>query len=301
MTFAEQSEVWFTSLSTRKRSPVKAGSLRTYRSYLDSRILPRIGDVELVDFGNAAMKKFVSSLSRSGLSIKTQTEIISLTKQLVASAVTSEGEQLYPKVWDNNFLDVPLVVASEQKTPSATAEQVSAAVSKAEYPYNGLWALLGGTGLRVGEARAMRYGDDGTHSAWDADRGVVAIRTAIYRGVEGSPKTKAGYREVDLPERLNQYLKNTLQGKKDERIFPQAETLLRKHLGKTGIEGFHAFRRFRLSFLENFGVPRSIVMFWAGHAQNDVHSRYIKVKEDIDARNIWVQKAGLGFSLAEGK
>ena len=301
MTFQEQSEVWYQGLATRKRSPVKPGSLRTYRSYLDSRILPKIGLVELADFGNAAMKKFVSSLSRSGLSIKTQTEIISLTKQLVASAITSEGEQLYPRAWNNDFLDSPLVVPSEQKTPSATAEQVAAAVQGAEPEYRTLWALLGGTALRIGEARALRYGDNGTCSAWDPERGVVVVRRAVYRGIEQSPKTAAGVREVDLPGNLNQYLKDNCLVKRGAYMFPQSETILRKQLGKTGVEGFHAYRRFCISHWENFGVPQSVTMFWSGHAAGTVHEKYIKVRENIEMRKQWIERAGLGFELPKAE
>jgi integrase len=297
MTFQEQSETWFAGLATRKRAPVKPGSLRTYRSYLDSRILPRIGKVELTDFGNAAMKKFVSSLSRSGLSIKTQTEIISLTKQLVASALTPEGEQIYPRNWNNDFLDTPIVESSKQKTPSATAEQVFAAIQGAEPQYRTLWALLGGTALRIGEARAMKYGNDGIHSAWDPEKGVAVVRRAIYRGLEQSPKTAAGTREVDLPTALNQYLKDNCVVKPGEYMFPQSESLLRKHLKKTGIDGFHAYRRFCISHWENFGVPQSVTMFWSGHAAGTVHEKYIKVKENIEMRKQWIERAGLGFEL----
>jgi integrase len=224
-----------------------------------------------------------------------------LTKQLVASAITSEGEQLYPRSWNNDFLDSPIVVPSEQKTPSATAEQVAAAVQGAELEYRTLWALLGGTALRIGEARAMRCGDDGVHTAWDSEKGLVVVRKAIYRGLEQSPKTAAGVREVDLPASLNQYLRDTCSSKKGERMFPQAETQLRKHLGKTDIEGFHAFRRFCISHWENFGVPQSVTMFWSGHAAGTVHEKYIKVRENIEMRKQWVERAGLGFELPKAE
>lgn len=297
MTFLEQSETWYQGLATRKRSPVKPGSLRTYQSYLDSRILPRLGDVEITNFNNSEMKKFVASLSRSGLSTKSQVEISSLVRQIIASAVNENGDRIYPRDWNLSFIDAPIVIPSEQKTPSATAEQVAAAVQEAEPEYRTLWALLGGTALRIGEAKALRYGDNGTCSAWDPEKGVVVVRRAIYRGVEQSPKTAAGIREVDLPRNFNQYLKDNCLVKPGEYMFPQSETILRKHLGKTGINGFHAYRRFCISHWENFGVPQSVTMFWSGHAAGTVHQKYIKVRENIEMRREWTERAGLGFEL----
>jgi hypothetical protein len=36
---------------------------------------------------------------------------------VVASAVNSEGEQLYPRKWNHDFIDMPVVERSKQNTP----------------------------------------------------------------------------------------------------------------------------------------------------------------------------------------
>ena len=150
------------------------------------------------------MKNFVSDLAESGLAVSTQSDIVVVVKQIIASAVNEEGEFLYPRTWNSGYIDAPQVVLADRRTPAATAEQIEAA---AKEPFGAFWGFLGGTGLRISEARATRYGDDGIHTAWDPDRALVTVRTQINRGLEQSPKTPAAVREVDLPPNLNDYLK----------------------------------------------------------------------------------------------
>jgi hypothetical protein len=74
--------------------------------------------------------------------------------------------------------------------------------------------------------------------------------------------------------------------------------LLRDWLHKHNVEGFHTFRRFRASTLKKAEVPWSLEKFWIGHADKDVTDRYAEqLKEDIEFRQGWAEKVGLGFTL----
>ncbi len=66
---------------------------------------------------------------------------------------------------------------------------------------------------------------------------------------------------------------------------------------RIGVPGYHSFRRFRITHLENMGVPRGMAMFWTGHASRNVHETYIKFERDLQARKEWCEKAGLGFEI----
>ena len=69
---------------------------------------------------------------------------------MVASAIGDDGEELFPRKWNHDFLDMPLV--EKQHQPTFTAETMSAIVEKADGQEQVLYALLAGTGLRIGEA-----------------------------------------------------------------------------------------------------------------------------------------------------
>src|ERR1700676_2690487 len=78
-------------------------------------------------------------------------------------------------------------------------------------------------------------------------------------------------------------------------------------LEKLGIEkqGFHGFRRFRVTHLESNSVPPALVRYWTGHAKSGdgevvrqtVADRYIKMAKDTKFRADIAERIGLGFVL----
>jgi hypothetical protein len=61
--------------------------------------------------------------------------------------------------------------------------------------------------------------------------------------------------------------------------------------------GFHAFRRYRLTWLRKNGVPKDLERYWMGHAPEEVGDLYSKLKDDVAFRQAWAERAGLGFEL----
>src|SRR5690242_21345578 len=78
-----------------------------------------------------------------------------VVKLVVASGVDDNGEDVYRRQWNADFLDLPQVKGHHN--PAFTAEQVKAIVG-ADSPYRVLYALLAGTGMRIGEALALEVG-----------------------------------------------------------------------------------------------------------------------------------------------
>ena len=62
-------------------------------------------------------------MSEGGLSPKTISDnYVPVVKMLVASAVDEQGEEIYPRKWNNEFIDLPVVEKDKQNTPSFSAE-----------------------------------------------------------------------------------------------------------------------------------------------------------------------------------
>ena len=68
--------------------------------------------------------------------------------------------------------------------------------------------------------------------------------------------------------------------------------------------GFHAFRRFRETYLENYtSCPNGLRKFWLGwggkgESQSDrMSDRYNKIREDVVFRLDAAEKAGVGFAV----
>jgi integrase len=304
MNFRQQAEQYLTEIANRKRDPVTPNTLHVYRSLLDARILPVVGELELADVGNKTAKLLVGRLTEAQLSPATISLAVSLVKQVLKSAVDEDGNQLYPRTWNSDFIDAPKIVKTAQKAPITTPEAVSGAISRTLGQDKALVALLAGTGLRIGEARALMIGpDDGLNSFWDPQAGTLTIRSTVVRDrIRLRTKTEAGKRVVDLDPSLNSFLIGQL-GTEPGLVFRNVagrltnDRTLRKHLAALGLPGFHSMRRLRLTHLANNNVPGMLVKFWAGHAAGDVTERYTKIGAQIEERKTWSERAGLGFNL----
>jgi integrase len=291
----EQAQVFMDQIQTRRREPAKAKTIAAYRSYLDNWVIPHLGQMYIQDAENGTLKAFVALISPR-LAATTVTAVVSLVKAIVASAVDSNGNQLYPRTWNNDFMDLPLIKKADLDAPIIGVRALSQAISHTSRMDKALYSLLAGTGLRIGEALALRLPD------LDLTNGIVYVKSTLLPGgtIQGSPKTEAGVRQVDLTQQLTQYLVDNLSDKVDNtgRIFPGTMRTAYNRLEAAGIKtGFHSFRRFRVTHLEGQNVPRGLIQFWTGHAAADITDRYVKIGNDILARKQWAEKAGLGFEL----
>jgi hypothetical protein len=78
-----------------------------------------------------------------------------IVKGVVSSAINEDGEELFPRKWNEEYIDAPLI--DDQRQPSSTSESVKAIVAAAKGQYQMLYALLAGCGpLRAGEALGSR-------------------------------------------------------------------------------------------------------------------------------------------------
>ena len=303
MNFLNQSEVFLAKRQSRNRNPVKESTMTSYRSRLANHILPAIGILDLESFGNGAMKTFAQGLSTKGLGPKTILETVTVVKLIMASAVSGDGDYLYPRTWNHDFIDLPPVTGQKQPTISP-AKLAEALLDKT---YGTFYALLAATGLRIGEALALRYGQDGVRTGWNPDLSLVDVRTGLWRNQEGSPKTIAAVRQIDVHPILNEALK---AHQTQNSIIPSAylfqsligthvceSTLRRYSLAPMNVEGFHCFRRFRLTHLREQRVPEDLIKFWMGHAKVGVTDLYSQMSKNVELRKTWAEKAGLGFSL----
>ncbi|MDA4130665.1 MAG: site-specific integrase [Thaumarchaeota archaeon] len=302
MIFEKQFDTFWSQLTARKRNPPKPATLAAYRSYWKNWVNPEIGRLEVSQVENGAMKGLVSKLASVNLSPATIAGITQLVKGIVASAIDDNGNCLYVRKWNAEFIDQPVI--QDQDAPVIGREALSEAISRAQGQSRTLYALLAGSGLRISEALALKVGPRPGSSYWDPDQSKLVIRKALYRGKEQSTKTAAGVREVDLAPELNTFLMQNVPQNDTFCFSNQNGTPLRLGTAyaikdELGLPGFHSFRRFRITHLENQGVPRGLVMFWTGHAGKDVHDRYVRLDKDVEARKEWANRAGVGFSIPQ--
>lgn len=116
ITMRAAAQAWLSHLQNRRR-PIKISSARSVESCTDKWILPRLGNFEVSVVGVAVLRDFIGQLDFAGLALKSRIEIAGAVKAIIANCTNQAGEPLYPRQWDNERLDLPMVNHSEWRTP----------------------------------------------------------------------------------------------------------------------------------------------------------------------------------------
>ena len=297
-TFRAQAAKWIQAVSTRRRKPVKPATISGWQHSLNRWVLPNLGDLSLADVGNAALKGLVEKMFCAGLSPQTIVTHSKVVKMVVASAVNSEGEQVHPRKWNHDFIGLPIVQREQQHRPTVTEAELGEILASTKGRYIALFALLAGTGLRIGEALGLKSID------LSPDCRVLHVERSVWHGQEQQPKTPNAVREVDIAEPLSQLLREYVKGKSGYLFAaasgrPLQQRNVLRTLHATGKKvGFHAFRRFRTETLRRARVPEDLIKLWLGHSKNTVTDFYAGgLSKDLAWRLEWCDRVGLGFSL----
>jgi integrase len=310
--FKQQAQRWLDEMragrivSRKKRKPIKPATLAGYQAAVNW-LNESIGSTPLADIRNEVAKQLVIRMRAADLADKTIVNYFQVARAVVASAVSSEGEQLHPRNWNFHFIGLPVVDEKKQCKPSLTASEIEEILTRAKGRYKVLFALLGGTGLRIGEALGLKIGDH-----LSGDFSTIRVRQSVWRGSSQTPKTDNAVREIDLPSSLAAFLKASVGGRTSGFLF-QTESgrpltqrnVLRDGLGKIRRDmkfedgkAFHSFRRFRIAHLRKNLMPWDLQKLWLGRANKDVTDRYAEqLKEDVVWRKQEAERAGLGFKL----
>ncbi|HWR34938.1 MAG TPA: site-specific integrase [Clostridia bacterium] len=248
---------------------------------------------------------------RSPKTINTYTAIV---KAVVASAFNDEGEEIHPRKWNHDFVDMTIVKKSNQNTPTFSSVVMTGLAAWKKLRERALFILCAATGLRIGEALGIEI-----DKHISPDFTTIYVRQKVRHGeVEQRLKTDNAYRDVDLHPLATKVLKDFVGKRKKGFLFCtksgkplNPSNVIRRHLHPalkqigyinphTGTfkAGNHAFRRFRNTYLRNHtGCPDGLCKYWLGHADQDMSDLYDKIKEDVEFRKKWAEQCGLGFEL----
>jgi integrase len=223
--FRDVAEKWFSA----KATGTKAKTVASYRSVLDTLVLPKWGDIRLRDIDHAAIQQWVTWLATSpdarnrpkrdsdgkvmdvGLSAARVHHAYQVVDQVLRFAMWSKLIGLNPA----NDVELPRKTASEKiaLTHAQVRELADAAGELATMVY-----VLAYAGLRYGECAALRVGDvDTVRRRLRVSRSITYVTGS--GNVEGSPKTHAS-RTVPVPQFLADRLSEATKGRApDEYLF----------------------------------------------------------------------------------
>ena len=278
--FRSEAEWWKTN-----RLPMfKPSCQEVMGSHLEKYLMPRFGSLTFAAVGERRVQEFIADLTRTEyvrsngarrrLSPKSIRNIVGVLKLIV-------GEKVW-RDWNLRFPEIPI---REQRCFSP--DEMRLIVDAASGHWKVLFATLASTGMRCGEAFGLHVED------LDLTAGRIYIRRSVWEGEEVTPKTKRGYRVVNVDPALVQMLSAHLGKRTSGRVFETRngtpfckrnvrrrlnELLKKLNLPKAGL---HAFRHGRVSVLQAMGVPGDLVKEWVGHSNLHTTSIYTHFQDEF--------------------
>lgn len=167
---------------------------RGYRSYITNDITPALGHLRLGKVTPGHVDSFIRQLRRDGRGTTTIRRIHAVLRSALSDA---KRRRL---VTYNAAVDVEIPTASAAPVAPWEPHELAAFLdTAAQHRLGALFEVLAFTGLRRGEACALRWTDI------DLEAGVIVVRSNLVsvagKSVEGAPKTRKGERRVDIGDR----------------------------------------------------------------------------------------------------
>ena len=281
--FDDFARAWIATYNGRTSSGIRESTLVEYRRALGltkegERRADGIGAVS--HFGGQFLgaiaprdvKAWLRGLSEKGASPSTVRTYLAPLRALFADAVEEGLVRANPAAGLRLPRPVTREEESEERAKALTEKELRALVLAAPEEWKLLVRFLAATGLRIGEALALRWGDI------DLGRQRVNVRRRIYRGALAPPKSRYGRRDVPLAPGLARALWTAHGKTADEALVfsgnagrpLDASTVYRavKAAAKTaGVPwaGPHALRHTCATMLFRNGLNAKQVQLWLGH------------------------------------
>src|SRR5713101_6383043 len=307
VSFRDQTKEYLRWAGSRDRKRIK--DLVSVEGALNKWILPVIGDLPLAKVNNITVKPLVDKMKKANLAAETVNKYVKYVKQVVASLKDgATGEPIHHRKWDSAVLDLPVVNQKEQRRPSLKAKAITQLVQESDGDEQALYVLLAATGMRISEALALE-----TKHFTNGGR-TIEVRQQVDRDtprIIKCLKTDAAYRDIDLHPDVAEFLRRYMSGKEGLLFATRNGTphlhnniedrWLTTRLKEMGLDepgmGWHAFRRFRKTWLRGKRCQEDINIFWMGHKPKTMSEIYSHLFEEIDMRLAEAQAVGFGFDL----
>jgi integrase len=290
-------------------------SLTTFKSRLRRIFTVLDPETPLATFDNLAMKEFVSQLMEERPKPKPATiaQLVLVVKLVIASAKDSRFNKLFPRQWNAEAIDCPMVIRDEQRRMTFTAQHIEQILGNTKDAQERLlYLVLAGSGLRISEAQSLQVGNAEGQSSWLEEQSMIQVRQALFRDKQREPGTRllksaAAKRSVFLCSVLNNLIADfckAAERKPGEYLFQDEHgramrgSTIRYRLECRGGLGAacHSFRRFRTTHLRASRVLDEIIKSQLGHSKSqDMTDLYSHQGESFIRTEI--ERVSLGFEV----
>jgi len=266
---------------------MKPSVARKYANSLDRHILPVLGDMYLDALTQVDVQDYVTGRIKAGAAGNT---VLNELRCLRTIARDSFAAGAAPRYWADRVKAPEVHVYDEDDPNALTPIQLRALIPYIPAGWLALFGTMAFTGLRWGEASALRWED------LDHESGLIRVRRSNWRGRELTPKTKKSRRSIAIPPYLvppspgaTGYIfptrKGTLhRGTPLNKVIRRAREKLNEKLVKAGAKPLprltpHGLRRTYNDLLRAV-APALVVKAIAGWSSDAMPAHYSTVRAD---------------------
>ncbi len=305
ITFGEAAEQYLASRSTKK-----AATLRNYRNYLKNYLQPVFGNIQISCIKESEVEYFLNELFKTEriikkkeknghVTVRTEKMTAKHCNDIVRFAKAVCNVQLKREnIRRNPFTDVELLRETESRKrviDPMRMPDIEKALAALPVHWRPLFTILALTGMRTGEAFALRWKDI------DWEHRTLSISRNRVKGIEDDTKTKSSARDILLTQRvmntfnelkkrkvcgLNDYIFVRLNGMPFDRY---VDDPWRRALKKAGIRHRPSIQ-LRHSYISNCleaGIDVGFIAKQVGHKnQRMIFEVYGKYLSERDTRNL---------------
>lgn len=281
ITLGQYADRWITTYNGRTGTGIRPMTVIEYQKDLEIHVLPRLGKLRLSEITAQDVKELVTHLE-SKPSGRGETKM--LAPGTIRNALAPLRALLATAVEEGLLRANPMAgmrIAGRRVDPTdrrvLTDDELTALVAASPAGWKRLLLrLLAETGLRIGEAVALRW----EHIDLETQR--IAVRERIYRETTDAPKSGYGRRDVPIGRELARTLREqklasryssdgdyVFATKTGRALRPEnlRRSVLHKACDTAKVErvGFHAFRHTAITRWFLGGVDAKRVQVMAGH------------------------------------
>lgn len=200
--FKSYAEAWMQTTVTEANN-YKPSTIKDYEILLEKHITPEFGDLAITEITRGKIKSFLLSKLNAGYARSTVSHMKDVVSGVLTRAMDDELIQANPALGLKNILKKRS--RPEDEIDPLTDDELNLLL-KAVYEspklkeHFCLFLLLARTGMRIGEALALQWGDI------DFNGRFIQVRRSTVRGVISTPKSGKS-RRVDMSLQLTEVMK----------------------------------------------------------------------------------------------
>lgn len=264
---------YFEEWLVHKRGSIKGNTLKVYKCYYNGHISPKLGKIKVQKLERRQVLAFQKELSEGDISIRTCNNILKILKIVLNDAVVDELIAKSPADSVKALKETGAKASETYHRALTEQEQKDFMQEMAGDYYYEFVSLLLCTGMRIGEAAALTWGDI------DYRQNVIHVTKTVTFNEDGtiaigSPKSEAGKRDIPL----NTAIKGVLGAQRNKltNILPMNDSRIFASI-YGGIVNNHAVNNAISAALDRLEKQGKTIEHFTAHALRDTFAtRYIE-------------------------